>query len=181
MTDVTIADPAQLTAPAADDKIPVWDTSAAQQKWIRRDDLVGATLTGGFSVVVPAAGTMSLIDVPQSYGAQQLFPQGLSAVRGQVIADDAVYSMAVVSAGWLLIGTTSAGFSNRHAIIAFRAGTGPYTGVVVQPSTVFEVSTSVLAGTTGTDGKITISATGGMLYIENRSGASQSFTFAIIN
>jgi hypothetical protein len=41
------------------------------------------------------------------------------------------------------------------------------------------VTTGVLAGTTGTDGNLTISAGDGILYIENRIGAAVSITVSI--
>jgi hypothetical protein len=64
------------------------------------------------------------------------------------------------------------GSTNQYAhLIASRMGAGA-AGVVA-------VTTGVLAGTTGTDGNLTISAGDGILYIENRIGAAVSITVSI--
>jgi hypothetical protein len=68
MTDVNINGlGGPLAAPAADDLVPVWDTSAGQTLKIRRDVFVGAAITGGgtlalggFTLTVPATGTAVL-------------------------------------------------------------------------------------------------------------------------
>jgi hypothetical protein len=41
--------------------------------------------------------------------------------------------------------------------------------------------TGVLSGTTGTDGEISISATGGKIYVENRSGATQALNLTYLS
>jgi len=69
MTDVNINGlGGPLATPAADDLVPVWDTSAAQTLKIRRDVFVGATITGGgtialggYTLTVPATGTAALV------------------------------------------------------------------------------------------------------------------------
>lgn len=183
MADVTIADPAQLTTPAADDKIPVWDTSASQQKWIRRDDLVGAIITGGKNLVAPADGTLALIDVAQVYTTRQTIPAVFSGNTG-TLADDTAYSFTPgYSQGVLLIWTYSSGgiSSQRAALVSFRAAGTPHAMILVQGGTAFEASTAALAGTTGTDAKVTVSAASdGKIYIENRSGVSMNHGFFIV-
>jgi len=43
-----------------------------------------------------------------------------------------------------------------------------------------EVTTGILSGTTGTDGKFTISAhTDGKIYFENRRGSTRGFTYTL--
>jgi hypothetical protein len=68
VTDKTINDlGGPLAAPAADDYIPIWDTSAGQTLKIRRDVFTGGVMTGGgtvatagFTLTVPATGTAAL-------------------------------------------------------------------------------------------------------------------------
>jgi hypothetical protein len=51
----------------------------------------------------------------------------------------------------------------------------------VQGGTAFEVGTAALTGTTGTDGKVTISAAAdGKIYVENRSGSPMNHGFLIV-
>lgn len=187
MADVTVNALTETTAPAANDVVGIWDLAAGQYKKVKVSNLVGATILNGGTldlgnktITAPASGTLALIDVAQTYSAEMAVTPGLCSQRNVTINDDAVLAIDVARAGWLLIGSTSGGFGNRHAIVAFRAGSGPYAGIVAQPSTLFETSTAVLTGTTGTDGKITVAATGGKLYVENRSGGNYAFTFLII-
>ncbi|QYJ23441.1 hypothetical protein KYT87_09560 [Achromobacter sp. ES-001] len=48
--------------------------------------------------------------------------------------------------------------------------------VKVSGGAAFATLASALSGTTGTDGNVTLGASGGLMYLENRSGNSQSFT-----
>jgi len=94
------------------------------------------------------------------------------------IDDDAVYSFTPGSTiGILCLTATATGFG---AIIAYRAGTSPYcVGLALGASV--EVTTGILAGTTGTDGKTTVSThTDGKIYIENRRGGATIFEFVMI-
>ena len=68
MADTTINLLSELSSIAADDKVPIWDTSAAQYLYAQRSKLVGATLTGdgtiataGYTLTLPATGTAALI------------------------------------------------------------------------------------------------------------------------
>lgn len=41
-------------------------------------------------------------------------------------------------------------------------------------------STSVLTGTTGTDGPVSVSVNGGVVYVENRQGGATRFSLSVI-
>jgi len=89
------------------------------------------------------------------------------------ILDDAV---AIVPSqedtdGWLFIDRLSSG---RTAIITFDTVGGDAIEIMVQGSgNIFETTTGVLTGTTGTDGKMTVSVhSDNNIYIENRTGAN---------
>lgn len=75
----------ELTSPAANDEIGIWDVSAAQYMRITRANLVGGTITGGgtvatggFTLTVPATGTANLIGTAQTISALKTFSAGIS-------------------------------------------------------------------------------------------------------
>lgn len=88
------------------------------------------------------------------------------------IADDEATSIAAPASGIVMISVVNV--TTGSAIIAFRSD-GSYTTIIAQPSTNFEVGTAALANGDGTDGKIKVAATGGLLYISNRSGGTRAF------
>lgn len=64
----TVTALAELTSPAANDEIGIWDVSAGEYKKIQQSNLVGATITGGgtvalggYTLTVPATGTVGLV------------------------------------------------------------------------------------------------------------------------
>lgn len=97
------------------------------------------------------------------------------------IADDGVYSFtAPHDTGRLeLIGASSSGISAYFAVVDYETST-PWTRAVTVGTDV-NVTTGVLAGTTGSDAKVTISAhSDGKIYIENRSGGAGGWRWVII-
>lgn len=85
------------------------------------------------------------------------------------IADDAVESFAGVY-GTLIINTNQN--ANVCGTFAIRSGSGPFINGYAKGSAV-ETSTSVLTGTTGTNGKFTVSASSSsVIYLENRTGST---------
>lgn len=95
-----------------------------------------------------------------------------------VVADDAAFSRASpVAAGFGIVGTTGA---DERALFDYRtSGTASLRFYVPDAGigAVMLKTTGVLSGTTGTDAKITVSAhTDGNVYVENRRGASRTFT-----
>lgn len=97
------------------------------------------------------------------------------------LADDAASSFtlpavaaALVRSGVKVLHDGGANFM-AEAIVDADSGGAAITEVVAGAD--FEVTTGALAGTTGTDAKVTLSAhTDGKIYLENRSGASRDFT-----
>lgn len=58
---------------------------------------------------------------------------------------------------------------------------GAVVGTKISGTTTFEVTTGALVGTTGTDGKFTISGhTDGKVYIENRLGVTRTFSLLVV-
>lgn len=171
---------------AADDMIPVWDASAAAQKRATRAAVVGATITGGGTIntagktfAVPADGTAALIEATNTYAQPQIMP----AVARQIaitINDDSVFSFAAPLYGLLVINSRRTQNPNIACVVNFTSA-GPLCTIMAQPSTQVEVSTSILTGTTGTDGKFTVSLNAnGSLYLENRTGTSAIISLTIL-
>ena len=90
MAELTVDGLGELTSPAANDEIGIWDVSAGQYLKIRRDTLVGGTITGGgtialggYTLTVPATGTVVLVGTAQtitaahSFSAPQTFTAGI--------------------------------------------------------------------------------------------------------
>lgn len=189
MTDKTVHQLNLIGTLASDDEVSVWDLSAGQFVRCPVSTLIGATILnggtldlGGKSVTVPANGTVSLIDVTQAYTARQQIPALFSGNTGSLADDNAFSFTPAYSQGMLLIWTYSSGgiASQRAALVSFRAAGTPHCLIISQGGTSFEASTSVLAGTTGTDGKVTVSAASdGKVYIENRSSVSMNHGYMI--
>ena len=115
----------------------------------------GVTVTG--RAIVPQIGTQTAIS----------------------LGDDAVTSFTPpIQYGFVLIHSISTDF----AIVAFDASTGTAeTTVHTNSSGRVAVTTGILSGTTGTDGKLNFSAhTNGTLYIENRMGGGTEIGYTVI-
>lgn len=78
---------------------------------------------------------------------------------------------------------------SNHALVmvsGFRAamnGAAACQGAAVEKmfgNANFAASTSALAGTTGTDGQVTVSVTGGRVYVENRSGQPETMGLTVM-
>ena len=80
--------------------------------------------------------------------------------------------------GILLLYTTSTN-ATRYGIVQYRAASTPHIAIVAG-GTALEVTTSDVTGTTGTDGKFTISSTATAVKIENRLGGATSFGYFAI-
>lgn len=116
---------------------------------------------------------------------KQLTTSLLKALNLQVdtaaIADDNVAQIGLGpytnNAGTVLF--SSRGATGLYGWCWARASTTDAIDVTGLKSTATIVGTSnvILTGTTGTDGNWTLSAEGSILYVENRTGASQVITF----
>lgn len=106
---------------------------------------------------------------------------GNNSVSGTTItiADDAAASFTPTNPiGTIVISPRSSGYPTIAALAAYRCTATAFVQIIAQPSTTIESTTGVLAGTTGTDTKVTISAhTDNKIYIENRSGGSISIHY----
>lgn len=164
----------------------------------------GTLVLGGFTLTAPATGTVSLLGVAQTYSAVKTFDAGIvlgtggptltngganTVLSGGLnlnnagsvlvslgafsINDDAVYTVSGLDNGIFFLAVGSAD-NTLGAIVNYRCAATPHLVPFGVGSNV-NLTTGVLNGVTGVDGKLTISAhTNGTLYIENRRGSARS-------
>lgn len=110
----------------------------------------------------------------------------LRSAEDLTIADDAAASVTPSRQGGMLAvmcnASTTAPVSGMSAMVYFDVGSGAAT---VKESTTIggtvDTTTGALTGTTGTDGRVTVSAhTDGTVYIENRTGVSRTFRVSFL-
>jgi hypothetical protein len=104
-------------------------------------------------------------------------PQNAFIDINQTILDDAVYSFTPDrSIGVMYIYGRNVNYDEVFGIVNYRTASAAFCTQQLDPSSVISTSTSVLTGTTGTDGQVTISAvqSDGKIYIENRMGKAIS-------
>jgi hypothetical protein len=104
-------------------------------------------------------------------------PQNAFLDFAKTINDDAVYSFTPdQDIGVLYIYGRNANYANVFGMVSYRRAATAYCLEVLDPNSLISTSTSVLTGTSGTDGQVTISAVSsdGKIYIENREGGAIS-------
>lgn len=142
------------------------------------------TLPGNRTLTVPATGTAALAAQSANFTVTQQIPSVYTDISTS-LADDAAMSFTPPAIYGLLLlwqRNTAAGTQNRTALIHFRASATPFCVIVAQPSTDIAVATTALTGTTGTDGKLTVSAnTDNKIYIENRTGAAVYLGYQLLS
>ena len=125
------------------------------------------------------ADKFAVLATANAFTALQVMPRIRSGTLG-VLADNAVASFTPnVSNGILiLLGNNLATCSG---MIMYRCGGGSQCGILGATSNTIlaTVVDTILTGTTGTDGKVTVSANGGdgKIYVENRRGGSTTFSY----
>jgi len=98
------------------------------------------------------------------------------------ISDDGFDTITPNTESGIIIITIPGLAANRQGIVSFDVDSGGATTVLISPTGDIEVTTGALAGTTGTDVKLTISAhTDGLLYVENRLGAEYLIRYLLIS
>ena len=87
MADLSVDGLGELSSPAANDEIGIWDVSAGQYLKIQRSTLVGGTITGGgtiatggFTLTVPATGTAALLTSANLFSAGQIIAPSTDVV-----------------------------------------------------------------------------------------------------
>jgi len=150
---------------------------------------VGVQVRTGF----PANTTVPATVAPNNSGTDSIWYdvklQGLrSAIGITTIADDAVGEFEFSTAGtWGIAAfgsNASASGAGRPFIVAFRVGDGSaYCTLLAGDAADITVGVGDPTGTTGTDARINVYASGTVnkLYIENRQGASANWMPAFLS
>lgn len=82
--------------------------------------------------------------------------------------------------GFIIIAPRLNAYNTLSGIIMYRTASPSMSVILVQGGTLIETSTAVLNGTTGTDGKFTVSANiDGNIYLENRLNALRSISWTL--
>lgn len=151
-------------------------TDASEDANLIFRNVVGGTMTDALAIGQTAAVFASALQIKA--------PAGVISTSVS-INDDSFTSLTPASNGGLLsIGiSASPGATRPFGIVAVRptAAASPVT-VAWSDATNVAYSTATPNGTTGTDGKLTISCPGdGNVYVENRLGAQLTFHFTFIS
>ena len=105
--------------------------------------------------------------------SQGTAPQNAFLDYSKTINDDAVYSFTPdKTIGVLYIYGRNANYATISGMVSYRTSATAFCTQMFDENSTISTSTSVLTGTTGTSGQVTISAVSsdGKIYIENRSG-----------
>lgn len=115
----TVSALTELTSPAANDEIGIWDVSAGEYKKIQQSNLVGATITGGgtvalggYTLTVPATGTVALRGSANTFTATQT----ISGVPIEMVRSGAELANFRATVGGTLLGqlyTSAISFNGR--------------------------------------------------------------------
>lgn len=135
------------------------------------DDADQATALATLGALAAGGGTMTgLLRTP-----------GIGSHAGFTVADDAAGNFGDVSPTstslviiWRYGGTTGPAIATAFLV---RTTASPICLLAFGFSTNVDVTTSDVTGTTGVDGRVTVSATSGSLKVENRSGSALALSF----
>lgn len=135
-------------------------------------------ITGNQDVSTTASPTFDAETITKGVGVGETY--GLTSKTGLTILDDAVYSFTPIHThGFILV--LSATTTGDSAVISCGTQAGGAMCSALAVGANVNVTTGALAGTTGSDAKITVSThTDGKVYIENRRGATRYFGFTIL-
>lgn len=129
-------------------------------------------------------GAANTFTAAQTFSASIVATNRIYTGSITLLADDTVTTITPpANAGMIVFSPFNAFSANRNeamAVIGYLLSV-PAIQVLAQPATRVTVGTSVLAGTTGTDGTLNIGGVAGpLLYIENRLGLTISFNYMIL-
>ena len=123
-----------------------------------------------------------------TYQYADIFHQGVTGLlsKKETTADDAAFYTADLTAtDYVETGVAYViveGKTQYSGVVMFLVAAGGAETVLIGGGADFEVATGALAGSTGSDAKVTLSAhTDGKLYVENRSGATQTISLKIVD
>ena len=193
MAELTVDGLGELASPAANDEIGIWDVSAGQYLKIRRDTLVGGTITGGgtvatggFTLTVPATGTAALRGADNNFSAAQTMQAGInvgvaaSALIRQTggVVRQAIETNTIANNGALVVTT-----ANTALVIINDATDGAVAIVSVAggAGTVIAGSASIFTGASGTASRLNIYYSCGIgVVIQNLRGSTVTVSAFVV-
>jgi hypothetical protein len=185
MAELTVDGLGELTSPAANDEIGIWDVSAGQFLKIQRSTLVGATITGGgtialggYTLTAPATGTVALRGADNAFSVAQTMAAGINvgvaasaltrptggvvrqAIESNVVANDGALVVSTFNTAIVFINDATDG---AVAIVSVAGGAG----------TLIAGSSSIFTGTAGTASRLNVYYLAGTgIVIQNKRGSS---------
>jgi len=98
------------------------------------------------------------------------------------VADDDAETITPDSTiGIILINGRNTAYDEVNALITYRALDTTYCRIIAQSDSAVEVTTGALTGLDGSDGVVTVSPhTDGLIYVENRFGASITIAYTLL-
>ena len=125
------------------------------------------------------ADKFAVLATANAFTALQVMPRIRSGTLG-ALADNAAASFTPTISNGILI-LLGNNLATCSGIIMYRCGGGSQCALLGSSAGTLLATAvdTVLTGTTGIDGKVTISANGGdgKIYVENRRGGSTTFTY----
>ncbi|MEL7490841.1 MAG: DUF2793 domain-containing protein [Pseudomonadota bacterium] len=131
---------------------------------------------------VGAASPMAKLDVAGDAAAHSYFSKVTARIDNDTVMDVATPQPAGLA---IIFAVGSSGRGNNYPSMTHAGGVffdtgGSRSAVKSFGHSNFNVTTSPLSGTTGTDGKTTVSAQAGKLTIENRSGGDYAYVVVFL-
>ena len=127
-----------------------------------------------------ASHTVSTKLFEDEYVNQNVYNRSLDSVLPRTVADDDFTSIEFDAASYGVVVINGSESAAEAAVVHFRVGSSVHCTLLAN-STNVEATTGALAGTTGTDAKLTVSAhTDNKLYIENRTGSSKDYSITLL-
>jgi len=128
---------------------------------------------------IPSLAANNAFTGVNTFSARTNFSKGLRTT-GPTIADDGVFSIALVGVGACIINQAGALTAARpDGLFKFTTSASPVCVAITTFQSNVTFTTGTLTGTTGDDGDFTISASATHLHFENRSGSSVQYQITI--
>lgn len=128
----------------------------------------------GVATPIQRIGTMNNVSLSPGAIKDTNFPISYDAT----VADDSVFSVPMGDSAFT--GFLMVSIGPEEYLIAIARAVSVAKITPVSKSSGVDVNTLVLTGTTGVDGRITVSSTAGAIYVENRSGTSQRISVILM-
>jgi hypothetical protein len=191
MAEQTVDGLGELTSPAANDEIGIWDVSAGQYMKIQRSTLVGATITGGgtlalggYTLTAPATGTAALRGANNNFSALQTHAAGIGVgvadnllsrfnpgVVRQAVEYTALENNAIINISPIDYGV----------VVLFNATDATIGVFVAAGSAVTALATNALfAMAPDTANKLNIYTYNGRIYLQNKRGVTVSLQTLVL-